>query len=99
MTRHAHGPEVLDRGVRFSLWAPALDRVAVRVPGHQQPFERRDDGWWTALVAGARPGDRYAFVLGDGRTLPDPASRRQPDGVHGESQVWDPRRYAWRHAF
>ena len=99
MMERLHGPEVLDRGVRFSLWAPALERVALRVAGRRHPIGRAGDGWWTALVEGARPGDRYVYVLPDGRTLPDPASRRQPDGVHGESQVWDARRHAWSHAF
>jgi maltooligosyltrehalose trehalohydrolase len=48
-------------------------------------------------VPGAREGDRYAFVLPDGRALPDPASRRQPDGVHASSQVFEARRHTWLH--
>jgi maltooligosyltrehalose trehalohydrolase len=99
MTRHVHGPTVLERGVRFSLWAPALEHVRVRIDGREHPLERSGDGWWQAEVPGARVGDRYSFVLPDGRSLPDPASARQPDGVHGPSQVWDPGRHAWRHGF
>jgi maltooligosyltrehalose trehalohydrolase len=86
-------------GVRFSVWAPQLDRVAFRVAGRDHAAERDDGGWHAALVGGARAGDRYAVILPDGRALPDPASHRQPEGVHGASQVWDPRRFAWRHAF
>jgi maltooligosyltrehalose trehalohydrolase len=86
-------------GIRFSVWAPRLERLAFRVEGRDYPAERDGDGWHAAFVAGAKPGDRYAIALPDGRTLPDPASRRQPEGVHGPSQVWDPRRFAWRHAF
>ncbi len=99
MTRHVHGPQVRPDGVRFSVWAPALARVAVHVRGRDYPFEGAGDGWWRADVPGARPGDRYALVLPDGRQLPDPASRRQPDGVHGASEVWDPAKFSWRHAF
>ncbi len=99
MTPRRHGPEGLPGAVRFSIWAPALDRLRVRVEGRDHALAREDGGWWSAEVTGAKAGDRYAFVVADGRALPDPASRRQPDGVHGPSQVWDPRRHAWRHAF
>jgi maltooligosyltrehalose trehalohydrolase len=99
MTHPVHGAEVLEHGVRFSLWAPRIPRVSVRVAGRERPLQPAGDGWWSAVVAGARAGDRYAYVLPDGRSLPDPASLRQPDGVHGESEVWDARRHRWRHAF
>ncbi len=55
------------------------------------------DAFFVADVPGAGAGSRYQFLFDDGRLLPDPASRRQPDGVHGPSQVFDPERYAWRH--
>jgi maltooligosyltrehalose trehalohydrolase len=99
MTEFFHGPQVLDRGVRFSIWAPPHDALAVRLCGKDHPLERVEGGWWTALVPEARIGERYQLVLADGRALPDPASRRQPEGVHGPSEVWDARRYPWRNAF
>ncbi|MGG7506951.1 malto-oligosyltrehalose trehalohydrolase [Plantibacter sp. YIM 135249] len=50
------------------------------------------DGWWVALVDGlpivAAAGDRYAYVVDGEGPFADPRSRRQPDGVHGRSQVW-----------
>lgn len=56
---------------------------------------RDDDGWWRAVVA-AGPQARYGFVLDDNpKVLPDPRSARQPDGVHGRSQLWHPRDGAW----
>ena len=91
-----HGPQLLGDGVLFSLWAPRLERVAVRLGGRERQLHRTGEGWWSGLVEGAGEGDRYLFALPDGRALPDPASRRQPDGVHGASQVWDARRHAWR---
>jgi maltooligosyltrehalose trehalohydrolase len=97
MTQLRHGAEVLPDGARFSLWAPHLERVLVRVGEREHELEGREDGWWSARVPGVKAGDRYVYVLPDGRALPDPASRRQPDGVHGASQVWDARRHAWRH--
>ena len=59
---------------------------------HQQTYEMRrsDDGWFKLTIPGARPGDRYRFRI-DGETeVPDPASRFQPDDVHGPSEVIDP---------
>jgi maltooligosyltrehalose trehalohydrolase len=99
MMQLVHGPQLLARGVRFSVWAPAQERLTVRVAEVDCPLERARGGWWSVVVPEARLGDRYQLVLADGRALPDPASRRQPDGVHGPSQVWDARRYAWQHAF
>ena len=87
MRRHVHGPQVTAGGVEFSVWAPALERVVVSVRGREYPFEPGGDGWWSVFVPGARPGDRYSFALPDGRRLPDPATRRQPDGVHAASEV------------
>ena len=56
------------------------------------------DGWHALDVAGASPGTLYRFRLSDGLEIPDPASRYQPDDVHGPSEVIDPGAYAWRDA-
>jgi maltooligosyltrehalose trehalohydrolase len=99
MPSRAHGPALASGGARFSVWAPRLDQLAIRVGGRQHELEREADGWWNGFVHGARVGDRYTFILPDGRALPDPASRRQPEGVHAASQLWDAGAYAWRHGF
>ena len=96
MATRAHGPVVLPRSVRFRVWAPKLRTVAVRVEGRDHPLAARADGWFEGEVPGAGDGTRYALVLDGGRVRPDPASRRQPDGVHGESAVFDPSRHGWR---
>jgi maltooligosyltrehalose trehalohydrolase len=48
-----------------------------------------------AFVLGAKPGDRYSFVLDGNRERPDPASRSQPEGVHGASEIVDPEAFHW----
>src|SRR5439155_923723 len=49
-----------------------------------------------ALVPDVADGARYRFRLDGGPALyPDPASRFQPDGPHGPSQVVDPRPFDW----
>jgi maltooligosyltrehalose trehalohydrolase len=52
-------------------------------------------GVYEIFVSGARPGDRYGYRLDGGMLRPDPASRYQPDGVHGTSEVIDAAAYAW----
>ncbi|MDM0035832.1 malto-oligosyltrehalose trehalohydrolase [Variovorax sp. J22P271] len=103
--RHAmpFGAEVLaEGGVRFRLWAPSIDRVVLeRAHGtgwQDHPMARADGGWHEARLAQAAAGDRYRYRLPDGLRVPDPASRLNPDDVHGPSEVVDPLAYAWRDA-
>lgn len=56
---------------------------------------RSPDGTFSAVVPNARVGDRYRYRLDSDRLLPDPASRFQPDGVHGPSQIVDPQSFHW----
>jgi maltooligosyltrehalose trehalohydrolase len=53
------------------------------------------DGYFEALVASATPDTRYGYRVDGGDVWPDPASRFQPEGVHGRSQVVDPGAYTW----
>lgn len=84
----------------FEVWAPEADSVGLRLAGALRPMTRDGvrTGWWTA-DAEAADGDRYGFVLDDGLVLPDPRSRRQPDGPDGESAVVDQEAYPWRAAW
>ncbi len=50
---------------------------------------------WSVTVAGVGHGDRYRFRLDGGDWLADPASRWQPDGVHGPSAVVDESVFRW----
>jgi malto-oligosyltrehalose trehalohydrolase len=91
------GAELRDDGVAFRLWAPSRERAQAIVDGTARELEPRGGGWFERVVPEARAGSRYAFAFpGDGLRVPDPASRFQPDGVHGPSLVVDPRAYAWR---
>jgi 1,4-alpha-glucan branching enzyme/maltooligosyltrehalose trehalohydrolase len=59
-------------------------------------MRRADDGWFTAVIESAGPGTLYQFILPDGIAVPDPASRHQPNDVHGPSEVVDLSAYAWK---
>ena len=64
-------------GVRFRLWAPAEDRVGLILDDRPEPIAmtRVTGGWHEASVVEAGPGARYAFAIGGGPRVPDPASR------------------------
>ncbi len=79
----------------YGVWAPLLERVRVQVDGDVHEMSRDTAGWWHADVP-ERSGARYAYLLGDDdQPLPDPRSRRQPDGVHAASEVYDHGAFAW----
>jgi malto-oligosyltrehalose trehalohydrolase len=88
------GPLITPKNVIFRLWAPGAHRVELM---HQQTHEMRrsDDGWFKLTIPGARPGDRYRFRIDGDVEVPDPASRFQPDDVHGPSEVID-QAYDWK---
>ncbi|XSG86168.1 MAG: malto-oligosyltrehalose trehalohydrolase [Methylohalobius sp. ZOD2] len=90
------------KGVRFRLWAPDADKVALDLydpEGERHPpMNRLDDGWYELTVSEAGPGSRYRFRPDAGHPVPDPASRFNPGDVHGPSEVVDPSAYTWRHA-
>ncbi len=92
------GATVLAGGrTRFRLWAPAQDSVSVDIDGRAVAMKRSDNGWFeTEATCGA--GAAYRFVLGDGTSVPDPASRAQNTDVHDLSLVVDSAAYRWQHA-
>ncbi len=86
-------------GTRFCLWAPAARTVnLVLGPEREHLMQASGQGWHSLHVADVGAGARYHFRLDDGSLVPDPASRRNPDGVHGASEVVDPQAYAWHDA-
>jgi malto-oligosyltrehalose trehalohydrolase len=96
--RNPHGPEVCRDGTtRFRLWAPACDRVSLEIAGdpHPMPMTTCGEGWHELVTDSARAGTRYQFVLPDGARVPDPASRYQPEDVHGPSEIVIPESWSW----
>lgn len=84
-------------GVHFRLWAPAHERIEIALESADQVMlmQRADDGWHELEIPTARAGALYRFILPDGTRVPDPASRFQPNDVHGPSEVIDPASYTW----
>src|SRR5262249_23716798 len=79
-------------GARCRVWAPraATVEVVLEHPGDDRArhrLEKGGDGTFAGLVDGVRAGDRYRYLVDGQGPFPDPASRSQPEGVHGPSQV------------
>jgi maltooligosyltrehalose trehalohydrolase len=94
--RHPVGAETTERGVSFRVWAPGKSTVEVVFEdGGRVSLEAEPDGYFSALAAGQGAGARYRISLDGGAPIPDIASRSQPDGVFGASEVVDPRGFVW----
>ncbi len=82
------------------MWAPSAQRVDVVIDGGRSthPLSRGDDGFYRGTVGGIGPGSRYQFRINAELLVADPASRYQPEGVHGPSEIIDEQAYAWQDA-
>jgi maltooligosyltrehalose trehalohydrolase len=92
-----------DRSVHFRVWAPRRKKVALVIAGdaHAKPrlvtaMHSEGGGYFSEALPGVRAGDRYGFQLDrDPTVCPDPASRFQPEGPAGWSQIVDPGTFQW----
>lgn len=87
--------------MHYCVWAPdhpQLELVIARADGTTETVAMvpRADGHFIVHDSRGRPGDRYQFILSNGERRPDPASRYQPEGVHGPSECVDPNIYRWQ---
>ena len=92
------GAEIRDDGTaRFRLWAPKASSVSLQLTSLERalPMSKFDKGWFE-LVTEAGAGAQYSFKINNQQLVPDPASRFQPSGVHGPSEVIDPFAYDWQ---
>ena len=93
------GANLADGGVRFRIWAPGHEKVSAIVyrEGMEivHPLEPEGHGYFSAVAKGAAAGTRYCFRLDGDKVYPDPASRYQPEGIHGASEVVDPSAFQW----
>ncbi len=82
----------------FTVWAPMANEMALRIVGPAErlvPMTREGRGYWTAETRDVFPGTLYVYRLDGEKERPDPASRFQPDGVHGPSAVVDHNAFVW----
>src|SRR5512132_1173485 len=86
-----------DATCEFTLWAPHSARVGLSIHGDTRTKELtpQDHGYHRLIVPDVQPGMRYVYTLQDGTQRADPASRFQPDGVFGPSEIVDSDAYRW----
>lgn len=90
------GATYLGDFTRFRVWSPAAQTVNVTIDdGREIRMDVDCDGFWQADVRAVSPGTLYSYHVDARGPFPDPASRFQPQGVHGPSAVIDPDAYIW----
>lgn len=98
-----------DGGAHFRVWAPDHQQIQVVLDlassNRKQPggvkirLKDESNGYFSGYAAEAEPGARYAFLIDRQKTrYPDPASRFQPEGPHGPSEIIDPAVFPWTDA-
>jgi len=86
-----------DGKCQFALWAPFAEKAEVHIVHPSErfvPMQKDESGYHQATAGDARPGSLYFYRLNSQREYPDPASRFQPNGVHGPSQTVE-RSFPW----
>lgn len=82
----------------FRVWAPfrkSVELVITYPVVEQLEMLQEEQGYWSYSIPGCLPGLRYHYLLDGELRRPDPASRYQPDGVHGDSEVTDTNNFHW----
>lgn len=86
----------------FRVWAPGCAQVQLELDTGSGmtlvPMAPAGPNWFE-VFADCGAGARYRYRLDDAVSIPDPASRSQPEGLNGPSEVVDPRAFTWRHTF
>ncbi|RYU92573.1 malto-oligosyltrehalose trehalohydrolase [Mucilaginibacter terrigena] len=86
-----------DGRAKVALWAPYASKAALVLPDEKLTLalEKKEKGYWELVTDQIKPNDKYKFKLDGTKELPDPASKAQPDGVHGASQAIDVNNFVW----
>ena len=83
----------------FRVWAPFVKNISVEITSQKKveliKLKKDEQGYFTGYGENISEGDHYFYALEDKTRYPDPASRSQPLGVHGPSQIIDPSDFAW----
>src|SRR5689334_13019885 len=92
-TAHIGTTRLGDGTWQFLLWAPNARSASIHLKDKDKdefvPMDALEHGYHRAVMNSLPQNARYVYRLEDGRELPDPASRFQPEGVHGPSQIVD----------
>ncbi|KAB0679265.1 malto-oligosyltrehalose trehalohydrolase [Aureimonas leprariae] len=94
------GPNVVEDGVRFRVWAPAKESIELAYGSQDAPsflpMHQVAGGWWEVVTRDVPFGGGYAFRIDGDAVVADPAARAQMVDVHSFSKLVDPRAYEWK---
>lgn len=86
--------------IKFTVWAPKADYMSVVLFKENKEvhwaLKEEEFHYWSVVIPKPSGPTDYLFCLNGEKLFPDPASRFQPNGVHGPSRIYDPLSYAWR---
>src|SRR3954451_1346122 len=96
-TSSSVGATLSDDGTQFRVWAPQHRSVHVVFEDGRDPVPLKSggNGFFSIPLEDLPAGTLYRYQLDGGEAFPDPASRFQPTGPHGYSQVVDPQAFTW----
>lgn len=84
---------VPNEGTYVRVWATKAQTVSVIWVGKDgaeskpEPLEAEERCYYAGFFPGRKEGDRYFLLFDGARKIPDPASRYQPEGIYGPSEV------------
>jgi maltooligosyltrehalose trehalohydrolase len=82
-------------GTRFRVWAPEARQVEVVLDQARHALAKAADGTFGGFLSGIQAGARYRYRIDGQGPFPDPASRFQPEGVHGPSAIVAADQFQW----
>ncbi len=91
-------PPLDGSGTHFRVWAPQHKSLNVTFEQTRRAaaaLANEGNGYFSAVVPDVRAGTRYKYQVDGGESYPDPASRYQPTGPHGWSEIIDPNLFRW----
>jgi maltooligosyltrehalose trehalohydrolase len=92
------GAEIVGDATHFRVWATQHGSVEVMIGTKRHALDDEGNGYFSTQMNGVGAGGRYGFWLDGEGPFADPASRYQPDGPHGLSEIVDPAAFHWTDA-
>jgi maltooligosyltrehalose trehalohydrolase len=92
---YATGAQLDENGAHLRIWAHGHRNMSVVLEGTEHSLAADSSGYFSGYLKGAKAGDAYSLLVDGEGPFPDPASRFQPSGPHGPSQIVDAARFLW----
>ena len=98
VSKRTIGINVEEGRTTANIWAPLAEKVTVVTTNEEIPLTKEEYGYWTSAAGKLGEGTKYKIRIDHKEPFPDPTSLSQPDGVHGESEVFNLNGFQWSDA-